>query len=425
GMATAYWEAAGKVMAYLTSLYGLPPVAGLTLVETERGAPNGYAAEGILFLSSGAIGNQVNPRLLANQAARQWWGGLVSPATRDHMWLANGAARYSELLYVQHSSGEEAFNAELRDTFVEALTIDDIPLIQAGRIEDYSPEYWALTAGKGAAILAMLRSVMGDQNFLKLMKEFPDKFAWREAVTADFRRTAEEIAGTDLQYFFRQWLESTGAPEFRLEYTVFRVGGKGFRVMGKVSQDLDTFRMPVDLRIETDGNPEEKRIEVVGTSSEFSVETFGRPRVVILDPNNRVLRYSNAMRVAVAIRRGEQYAEVGSFPEALKEYQKALEINRYSSLAHYRIGEVLYQQGTYQQAANEFREALNGDLEPKWTEVWSHIYLGRIFDITGQRERARNEFQLAIRTKDNTQGAQEEAAKYLDQPYQKPARSDI
>lgn len=425
GMATAYGETAGKVMAYLGSLYGLPPVAGLTLVETERGAPNGYAAEGILFLSSSAIGNQVNPRLLANQAARQWWGGLVSPATRDHMWLANGAARYSELLYVQHTAGEEAFNAELHDTFVEALTIDDIPLIQAGRIEDYSPEYWALTAGKGAAILSMLRAVMGDQNFLKLMKEFPDKFAWREAVTADFRRTAEEITGSDLQYFFRQWLESTGAPEFRLEYTVFRVGGKGFRVMGKVSQDLDTFRMPVDLRIETDGNPEEKRIEVVGTSSEFSVETFGRPRTVILDPNNRVLRYSSAMRVAVAIRRGEQYAEVGSFPEALKEYQKALEINRYSSLAHYRIGEVLYQQGTYQQAANEFREALNGDLEPKWTEVWSHIYLGRIFDITGQRERARNEFQLAIRTKDNTQGAQEEAAKYLDQPYQKPARSDI
>lgn len=424
-MATAYGEAAGRVMAYLSSLYGLPPVSGLSLVETENGAPNGYAAEGLLFISSNAIGNQVNPRLLANQIARQWWGGLVSPATRDHMWLANGAARYSELLYIQHSSGDEAFNAELRDTFVEALTIDDIPLIQAGRVEDYSPEYWALTAGKGAAILAMLRSVIGDQNFLRLMKEFPDKFAWREANTADFRRTAEEIASQDLQYFFRQWLESTGAPEFRLEYTVFRVGGKGFRVMGKVTQDLDTFRMPVDIRIETDGNPEEKRIEVIGTSSEFSVETFGRPRVVILDPNHRVLRYSTAMRVAVAIRRGEMYAEVGSFPEALKEYQKALEINRYSSLAHYRIGEVLFQQGAYQQSANEFREALNGDLEPKWVEVWSHIYLGRIFDITGQRERARNEFQLAIRTKDNTQGAQEEAAKYLDKPYQRETRPDI
>ena len=41
--------------------------------------------------------------------------------------------------------------------------------------------------------------------------------------------------------------------------------------MGKIAQDLDTFRMPVDLKIETEGNPEEKRVEVVGTSSEFAV----------------------------------------------------------------------------------------------------------------------------------------------------------
>lgn len=61
---------------------------------------------------------------------------------------------------------------------------------------------------------------------------------------------------------------------------------------------------------------------------------------------------------------------------------------------------------------NEFREALNGDLEPKWTEVWAHINLGKIFDVTGQRERAQNEYNLALRTKDNTQGALEDAAKY-------------
>ena len=54
--------------------------------------------------------------------------------------------------------------------------------------------------------------------------------------------------------------------------------------MGKISQDLDTFRMPVDLKIETEGNPEEKRVEVVGTSSEFSVDTFGKPKNVVIDP---------------------------------------------------------------------------------------------------------------------------------------------
>jgi len=128
--------------------------------------------------------------------------------------------------------------------------------------------------------------------------------------------------------------------------------------------------------------------------------------------------------VAVAIRRGEEFMELSEFGEALQEYQKALTTNRTSSLAHYRIAEVYKLQNNYQSAANEFREALSGDLDPKWTEVWAHINLGQIFDITGQRERAVNEYNLAIRTKDDTQGAQETAGKYLKQPYERQRRAE-
>ncbi|MEO8028153.1 MAG: tetratricopeptide repeat protein, partial [Bryobacteraceae bacterium] len=195
-------------------------------------------------------------------------------------------------------------------------------------------------------------------------------------------------------------------------------------VLGKVGQDLDTFRMPVDVRIETEGNPEEKRVEVVGTSSEFVVETFGKPKAVVLDPKNKVLRFSGDIRVSVAIRRGEQFVEIGEYPDALKEYQKALEVQRNSSLAHYRVGEVFFLQNNWQSAANEFREALSGDLVPKWTEVWAHIHLGKIFDITDQRERAVNEYRQAIRTKDNTQGALEEAGKYVTAPFKRQASTN-
>jgi tetratricopeptide (TPR) repeat protein len=181
--------------------------------------------------------------------------------------------------------------------------------------------------------------------------------------------------------------------------------------------------MPVTLHIETEGNPEEKQIEVVGTSSEFSVDTFGKPKVVTLDPKSIVLRYTPAMRVAVAIRRGEQFAEISEYAEALKEYQKALDVQRNCSMAHYRVGELFFQQNNFQSAANEFREALNGDLEPRWIEVWAHINLGKIFDVTSQRERAVSEYHQAVRTKDNTQNAQEEAAKYLKAAYERK-RSD-
>jgi tetratricopeptide (TPR) repeat protein len=131
------------------------------------------------------------------------------------------------------------------------------------------------------------------------------------------------------------------------------------------------------------------------------------------------LRFSDQMRVAVAIRKGEQFQEIGEFADALKEYQKALEVSRNSSLAHYRVGDLFFTQNNFQSAANELREALNGDLEPKWTEVWSRIRLGQIFDISGQRDRAVNEYKLALRTKDNTYRALEEAGKYSQTAYER------
>jgi aminopeptidase N len=422
-MATAYGEETGKVLGFLSGILGPAPRTSLTLVETDAGAPNGYSTQGLVFLSPRAIGKQVNPRLVANQVARQWFGAVVSPATRNHMWLQNGPARYAELMYIENLSGPGAMESEIRDTYIEALTLDNVPVIQAARLEDYSPEFWAATAGKGAAVLHMLRYVIGDDKFGPALKAFVAQYAWKSATTEDFRKVVEAASGQKLDYFFLQWIESSGAPEFKLEYTTFRTA-KGFRVMGKVAQDLDLFRMPVEMRIETEGNPEDKKIEVSGTSSEFVVETFGKPKRVILDPNNRLLRFSNPIRVAVAIRKGEQLVEIGEFTEALKEYQKALDVNRNSALAHYRVGEVFMLQNNYQSAANEFREALNGDLEPKWTEVWAHINLGKIFDITGQRDRAVNEYRQAIRTKDNSQNAQEEASKYLNQPYERPRSSN-
>ncbi|HEX3682811.1 MAG TPA: M1 family aminopeptidase [Bryobacteraceae bacterium] len=412
-----YGDETGKIMTFLTSEYGLAPQANLSLVETEDGAVNGYSAPGVIFLAPGSITKKVNTNVLANQLSRQWWGVLVSPVNRNHLWLENGPARFSELLYLEHTAGPGAMEADLKATYIEALTVKDPPVLQAARLEDYSPEYWALTAAKGAAILNMLRSVVGDADFKKAMHAFVDKYSWQSANSEQFRKVFEEVSNQDLRYFFIQWLESSGSPEFKLEYTVLRTQ-KGFRIVGKINQDLDTFRMPVDLKIETEGNPEEKRVEVTGTSSEFSVDTFGKPHKVVIDPNHVLLRLDPTMQIAVAIKRGEQFVEINDFANALREYQKALEVNKNSSLAHYRIGQLFFKQNNFQSAANEFRAAINGDLEPKWTEVWSHVNLGKIFDVTGQRDRAVNEYKQAIRTHDNTGGAQEEAARYSTKPYE-------
>ena len=236
---------------------------------------------------------------------------------------------------------------------------------------------------------------------------------------------AKNLTLTTLTPFFAQWLNSTGVPEFQIEYVVYRTQ-KGFRIVGKVKQDLDTFRLPVELKIDTDGNPETKTIDVIGTNSDFTVETFGRPKPngITLDPNNHLLKSSTKLRVRADIARGEDLAEAGQFYEAIQQYQRSLERDKNNALAHFRMGEAFFFQKNLQAAANAFRDAQVGDydLNTKWVVVWSHIYLGKIFDLTGQRERAINEYQKAVETNDDTGGAQAEAQKFINEPYKEEPR---
>jgi tetratricopeptide (TPR) repeat protein len=231
---------------------------------------------------------------------------------------------------------------------------------------------------------------------------------------------ADAQSQLQLTSFFAQWVDGTGAPTFTNKYTVFRLGNnKGFRTVGSIAQDLDLFRMPVELRIETDGKTEIRRVDVTGMESQFSIETFGRPRRISIDPQNWLLKSTPDLAVRVAVLRGQQQVAQGDLTAGLIEYQKALDANKASSLAAYRIGEVFFMQRNYQSAANSFRDALRGDGDPKWVEVWSHIELGRIFDVTGQRDRAVNEYRLAVQTNDNTQGAINEARALMQKPYKR------
>ena len=418
-LASEYADAAIKEFTYYVTLYGPAPSTTLRVVELpDDTVPMTWATD-IAAIANRAVTPKVNYRLLANSIAHQWWGVSVSPASRTDWWLCDGFARYSEALYIEQAAGPAALEEAVKDMSVGALSYDTVPLGSAAKLDMFSPEFQSLETDKGAMILHMLRWVMGDQKFNQTMRTFATNFAGKSATAADFQALAEQIYGDQLRWFFTQWLDSTGAPEFKAKYTIYRLGdNKGFRIVGQITQDLDLFRMPIDLRIDTDGKTEEKRIDVVGTNSAFTIETFGRPRKITVDPNNDVLKNSDDVKLRASIQRGQDMVQQGDLAGALEQFNKALDINKNSSLAHYRIAEVFYSQHNYQAAANAYRDSLNGDGEPRWTEVWCHVQLGKIFDVTGQRERATNEYRQALQTKDNTQGALDEARRYLQKPFE-------
>src|SRR5260370_3970140 len=108
----------------------------------------------------------------------------------------------------------------------------------------------------------------------------------------------------NLRPFFVQGLNSTGVPECKMQYIIYRTH-KGFSIFGTIKQDLETFHMPLEIRVDTEGNPEFKMVDVVGQSSSFTIDTFGRPKPggITLDPNNNILKASTKLRVRAAIAR--------------------------------------------------------------------------------------------------------------------------
>ena len=418
---TEYAQTANKEFDFFGETFGDSASRLLNVVELPDDTVPSYWAPEIAAIAGARIADRNNFRLLANTMAHQWWGCTVTPYTLNDAWITNGMSRYGELMYVERVSGQTALQAAVIDISAGALAYDTIPLTSAGRLDPFSPQFQSMTLEKGAMVFHMLRWEIGDDNFTKTLRALVTQYADKPIRTRDVERVAEQQSQQQLTAFFAQWLDGTGAPQFIDKYTVYRLGNnKGFRTIGEIGQDLDLFNMPVELRVETEGKTEVKRVDVVGTNSQYVVATFGRPRHISIDPDDWVLKNTPEMQVRISILRGQQLVAEGEHPGALAEFQKALTANPNSSLASYRIGEVLFNQRNYQAAANAYRDSLRGDDQPKWTEVWSHIALGKIFDVTGQRDRAVNEYRQAVQTDDNTGGAVNEARKYLQQPYKRP-----
>ncbi len=414
-------QTAAKEFDFYIYSFGAPETTRMNVVELpDDTLPSVWAPE-LATIPGSRVGDKSGIRLLANTIARQWWGSQVSPRTLNDAWITNGMARYAELMYVENESGSGALQAAIQDVAAGALAYDSIPLSSAARLNPFSTEFQSMTMEKGAMIFHMLRWVMGDQAFLATLKSALSQNADSSLSAADLEKLAEAESHQQLTAFFTQWIDGTGAPRFTDKYVVYRLGNnKGFRTVGEIQQDLDLFRMPVELRVETDGKTETKKIDVVGANTQFSVDTFGRPRHIIIDPQNWVLKSTPDQQLRTAILKGQQLVALGDLAGATAEYQKALQVNSESSLANYRMGDLLYVQRNYQASVNYYRDALRGDGEPHWTEVWSHIQIGKIYDLTGQRDRAVNEYRLAVQTNDNSQGAVNEAQQWLQQPYKRP-----
>jgi tetratricopeptide (TPR) repeat protein len=422
GRINSYAELMGHVLEFYSKQYGAPLFGTrLVVAQVDDDSLDAYSGPGIVFLASRLFDSSrpLPEEKLQREMAYQWWGQTVGLKSFDDAWISQGLAEWSAFAFRESNLTGGALEAAQREQQERALTFEQTASIARapGALDDQSAAYQSIIFHKGAMVFRMLRETLGTEKFDRLLRSFLEQYRGKNGSIDDFEHLSSQIAGENMRYFFAQWVEGTGVPEFTVDYQIIRTRLGKFRTRGTVKQTLETLRMPVQLLLRSEGDSQTILTKIEGRSEDFDFESNGQPIEVVVDPNYKILRMSDDLRVSIIARRGIEQMKEGLYAEAQQQFEAALKLDRSNSWVYYNLGLLFLEQRNWSQALDNLEAALNGTLKPAWIEVWAHIKRGNAYDAKGERSRAVLEYNKAVTSGINYDNALSVAKKFLATPY--------
>jgi aminopeptidase N len=417
-----YAELMGHVLEFYTKTYGNPGFGSrLVVAQVDDDTLDTYSGPGMMFLSSKMFDSTrpMPEEKLEREVAYQWWGLTVGLKSFDDAWLSQGLGEWSAFAYRESHLSGGALDAAQREQQERALTFEQTASIARApsALDDQSGAYQSIIFYKGSMVFRMLRETIGKEKFDQVLRTFLEEYRGKNASIDDFEKLTSKVSAESLRYYFAQWVEGTGVPEFTVDYQIIRTRTGKFRTRGTVKQNLETLRMPVELMLRSEGDSKSTIVRIESRSEDFDLESNGQPLEVLVDPNNRILRMSDDLKVSIIARRGIELMKEGSYAEAQQQFEAALKMDRSNSWVYYNLGLLYLEQRNWANALDNFDAALNGTLKPAWIEVWARIKRGNAYDAKGERNRAVSEYNKAVQSGINYDNAQATAKKYLATPY--------
>lgn len=198
-----------KMMRVFTDLFGPYPFAEYSVVVTDDELEVPVEAQGLsIFGANHVDGRRGHERLVAHELAHQWFGNSVGLADWHHIWLNEGFAAYAEWLWSERSGGPRAEDLAARSRSVLASRPQNLRIGDPPARDMFDDRLYQ----RGALTLHTLRTMLGDDVFFALLREWTTTHRHGTVVTADFVALAERHAGRSLAAFFDQWLYQPALP---------------------------------------------------------------------------------------------------------------------------------------------------------------------------------------------------------------------
>ncbi|MFL6373995.1 MAG: M1 family aminopeptidase [Pyrinomonadaceae bacterium] len=419
-----YGETLSKALQYYAGRWGVPAAGKkLSVVEIDDESLDFYSSKGMLFIGQRPFeeARDITTDRLEREAAFQWWGLTVGLKSFDDAWLSQGLAEYSAFAFRASRMDASKRDQLQRELLEKSLTFEQTASIlrAPATLDDQSAAYQYIMYGKGAFAFELLRDTLGDQKFDTVLRNFLTQYRGKNASLDDFEKIASNVAGQPMRYFFARWVESTGVPEFAVDYQILRTRGGKFLTRGTVKQNYDNLRLPVDVQLVSEGEKGLKiqTVQMDEATADFNIESEGKPIKVMIDPGYKLLRISPDLRVSSIARRGIEQFKEGNYAEAQQQFEAALKLDRSNSWIYYHLGLLFLDQRNYDMAIDNFKASLSGNLSPSWLAVWSNIKMGNAYDARGDRTRAVAAYKRAESLGDNYDSAQDAIKKYMATPY--------
>jgi aminopeptidase N len=261
--------------------------------------------------------------LIAHEMAHQWFGDKITCKTWSDIFVNEAFASYSEALYDEFKYGKARYQNTLNGHFNRAKTTKEPVYISDPTNENLIFNY-ALTYGKGAVVLHMLRGVLGDADFFNSLKAYQEsEFAYKSATIDDFRNIAEKTSKKDLKYFFDEWIYGTSYPRFQYGWTSLSKTSLKLNIsQQKLTTNPEFFTMPVELTLKLKNNTDTTvKVFVDKISSDFEISGLkAEVNSVVFDPNNLILK--DVQEVGIITSNAENLPDVTIFPNPNAEILK-------------------------------------------------------------------------------------------------------
>lgn len=234
--------------------------------------------------------------IVSHELAHQWWGDLITLRSWAHTWLNESFGTYSDYLYHRYEKGDDEgavnllgkLNAYLR----EAKTRYIRPIV-SDRYDEPGDMFDAHTYPKGARVLHMLRSLVGDEPFFKTLSHFLHRYAFDAVDTADFIRSVKTVTGRNLDWFFDQWLYKPGHPVFEVKSewdAVKRVVRLNVAQVQDLSRGVPVFRVPVSIKLVSPGRTVIRKVWIEKREETFEFPFEEKPLLVRFDEDNVLIK---------------------------------------------------------------------------------------------------------------------------------------